>query len=232
MVRSRMREIADKHKRFGCPRIHMVLKKEGLVVNKKRTERIYREEKLALKRKRPKRKGTGIRVPLLPVERPNQRWSMDFVFDSLFAGRRIKCLTLIDDFTKKSVRIETEHSLGGLALVRLFDEIKTIHGLPEEIRVDNGPEFQSKAFLEHCFKNKIKVIYTRPGKPTDNAFIESFNGKFRDECLNENLFLSLQDAKTKIEGWRTFYNTNRPHSALKGLSPEEFINQNCLMEAA
>ena len=227
-----MREIAHKHKRFGCPRIHMVLKREGLVVNKKRTARIYREEKLALKRKRPKRKGSNIRVPLLPTKKANQRWSMDFVFDSLFAGRRIKCLTIVDDHSKKCPAIAVRQSIGGDQVAKILDERKAIHGLPEEIRVDNGPEFQSKAFLEYCFKHKIKVHFTRPGKPTDNGFIESFNGKFRDECLNEQIFLSMQDAENKIEFWRNHYNIERPHSSLNGLSPKEFIDQNCQMEAA
>ena len=181
-VRRRMREIANKHKRFGCPRIHMILKKEGLVVNKKRTARIYKEEKLALKRKRPKRKGSNMRIQLLATQRANQRWSMDFVFDSLFGGRRIKCLTIVDDHSKKCPVIAVRHSISGDSVVRILDERKVIHGLPEEIRVDNGPEFQSKVFLKYCFENKIKVHFTRPGKPTDNGFIESFNGKFRDEC--------------------------------------------------
>jgi len=200
-------------------------KREGLVINKKRTARLYREEKLALRRKRPKRKGSMLRIPLpIPME-PNQRWSMDFIHDSLFAGRRFKCLTIVDDFSKESPRIEVAHSLGGYQLVRILEEMRPVTGLPREIRVDNGPEFQSRVLLEYCLKMGIQLHFTRPGKPTDNAFIESFNGRFRDECLNEHCFMSLNDAKQKIETWRTFYNQERPHSALDGMSPKMFAEK-------
>lgn len=224
-LRQRMRELADRHKRFGLPRLHLLLRREGLVVNKKRTERIYREERLMLRRKRPKRKGSMIRVPLEPAFRKNHRWSMDFVHDSLVTGRRIKCLTMVDDFTKELPRIEVGHSISGFHLVRILEELKDVTGLPEEIRSDNGPEFQSKVFLEYCLSQGINLRFTRPGKPTDNSFIESLNGKFRDECLNENCFLNLEDAKAKIETWREFYNRERPHSSLQGLAPEAFARQ-------
>ena len=212
--------------------MHVILKREGLVVNKKRTERIYREEKLSLRRKRPKKAGTGLRVPLAPVSHENQRWSMDFIFDSIYSGRRIKCLTIVDDFTRKSPCIAVDQSLGGHALVRILTEIKDIHGLPKEIRVDNGPEFQSRAFYEFCLNNGIKLHFIRPGKPMENGFVESFNGKFRNECLNEQIFLNLEDARNKIESWREFYNNQRPHSSLNGLSPKEFIDQHCQKKAA
>lgn len=224
-LRQRMRELAERHKRFGLPRLHILLKREGLVVNKKRTERIYQEERLMLRRKRPKRKGSQIRVPLEPAFRKNHRWSMDFVHDSLVTGRRIKCLTIVDDFTKELPRIEVGHSISGFHLVRIFEELKSVTGLPEEIRSDNGPEFQSKVFLEYCLSQGINLRFTRPGKPTDNSFIESLNGKFRDECLNESCFLNLEDAKEKVESWREFYNRERPHSSLQGLAPEEFARQ-------
>ena len=224
-LRQRMKELADRYKRFGLPRLHLLLRREGLVVNKKRTERIYHEERLMLRKKRPKRKGSMIRVPLEPAVRKNHRWSMDFVHDSLVTGRRIKCLTIVDDFTKELPRIEVGHSISGFHLVRVLKELESVAGLPSEIRSDNGPEFQSKTFLEYCLSRGISLRFTRPGKPTDNAFIESLNGKFRDECLNESCFLSLEDAKSKIEIWREFYNRERPHSSLQGLTPEEFAQQ-------
>jgi putative transposase len=217
-----MKELAQKHKRFGLPRLHLVLKQEGLVINEKRTTRLYHEENLVLRRKRPKRKGITLRLPLPVPTAPNQRWSMDFIYDSLFSGRRFKCLTIVDDFSKESPRIEAAFSMGGHHLVRVLEEMRQTSGLPNELRVDNGPEFQSRALIEYCFLHGIDLHFTRPGKPMDNAFIESFNGKFRDECLNENCFLSLDDAKEKIEEWRCFYNEGRPHSALKGLTPKTF----------
>ncbi len=227
-VRNRMRELAVKHKRMGCPMMHMILKREGLVVNKKRSERLYyQEERLSLRRRRPKRKRATLRVSLDQANRMNHRWSMDFIFDGIYSGRRIKCLTIVDDYSRKAPFIAVDHSIGGEYLVRLLKDVRDIHGLPEEIRVDNGPEFQSRCFYEFCLEENIKLHFIRPGKPTENSYIESFNGKFRDECLNENVFLNLEDARDKIETWREFYNSMRPHSALKGLSPNEFIDRVC-----
>lgn len=224
-LRERMKELAQKHRRFGLPRLHLMVKREGLVVNNKRTARLYREENLALRRKRPKRRGSMLRLPLPVPTAPNQRWSIDFIHDSLFAGRRFKCLTIVDDFSKESPRIEAAHGLGGHQLVRILEEMRPVTGLPNEIRADNGPEFQSRILLEYCLKMGITLHFTRPGKPMDNAFIESFNGRFRDECLNEHCFMSLDDAKQKIEEWRVFYNEGRPHSALNGMSPKRFAEQ-------
>jgi len=222
LVRERMRELANRYRRFGSPRLHTLLKKEGLVQNHKRTERLYRLEGLTLRRKRPKRKSNTIRVAMAPATRSNQCWSMDFVFDALLKGRRIKCLTIVDDFSKICPRIEVSHSISGLHLVRILEEIRGIAELPKTIRVDNGPEFQSKALWEFCFTNGIELHHIQPGKPTQNPYVESFNGKFRDECLNEQCFLNLEDAKIKVEDWREFYNSFRPHSSLGGLSPNEF----------
>lgn len=221
-LRRRMKELAQKHRRFGLPRLHLMMKQEGLVINEKRTARLYREENLVLRRKRPKRKGSTLRLPLPVPTVPRQRWSIDFIHDSLFAGRRFKCLTIVDDFSRESPRIEAAHGLGGHQLVRIFEELRPVTGLPKEIRADNGPEFQSRVFLEYCLKMGIELHFTRPGKPMDNAYIESFNGRFRDECLNEHCFMSLDDAKEKIEEWRTFYNQERPHSSLDGMSPKRF----------
>ena len=227
-----MRELAEKHKKMGCPMMHVILKKEGLVVNKKRSARLYREERLSLRRRRPKRKRVHLRVPLAEVSRMNQRWSMDFIFDGIYSGRRIKCLTIVDDYSRLAPHIAVDHSIGGMYLVRILTDIKAVYGLPEEIRVDNGPEFQSRAFYEFCLEQNIRIHFIRPGKPTENGFVESFNGKFRNECLDESIFLNLEDARNKIEDWREFYNSARPHSALKGLSPNEFIDRVCKKDAA
>lgn len=225
VVRDRMRELASRYRRFGSPRIHTLLKREGLVQNHKRTERLYRLEGLALKRKRPKRKASRIRIPIAPAQEANGCWSMDFVFDRLLNGRKIKCLTIIDDYSKLCPRIEVGHAISGVQLSQILEEMKVLVGVPKIIRVDNGPEFQSKAFWEYCINSGIEIHHIDPGKPTQNAFVESFNGKFRDECLNEECFLNLQDCKNKVETWRIFYNEVRPHSSLKGLTPNEFASQ-------
>ena len=221
-LRKRMRELAERYRRFGVPRLHTILRKEGLVMNYKRTERVYHLEGLTLRRKRPKKKGTTLRVPMQKTEQANECWSMDFVFDALLSGRGIKCLTIVDNHSKICPRIEISHSISGLHLVRALEELRTVRGLPKVIRVDNGPEFQSKAFWEFCINNQIEIHHIQPGKPTQNCYIESFNGKFRDECLNEQCFLNLEDAQRKIEDWRIHYNSFRPHSSLGGLSPDEF----------
>lgn len=223
-LRERMKELASQHKRWGLPMIHMVLRKESLVINHKRTERIYHEENLTLRRKRRKRKGLAIRVPMALVTRKCQRWSMDFIHDSMMNGHKMKCLTIVDDYTRENPHIEVGSSISGKHVVRVFEQLRLMHGLPESIRTDNGPEFTSRAFVSWCLENKIEHIFSRPGKPTDNPYIESFNGRFRDECLNENYFLHLDDAKRKVETWRKIYNEIRPHSSLRGLSPKEFAN--------
>lgn len=223
-LRERMRELAVQHKRWGSPMLHMILKKEGLVINHKRTERVYNEEKLSLRCKQRKRRGSWVRVPMAPAIRKDQRWSMDFIHDSMVNGRKMKCLTIVDDYTRESPHIEVGSSISGKHIIRVLEQLRLMHGLPESIRTDNGPEFTSWAFVGWCLENKINHIFSRPGKPTDNPYIESFNGRFRDECLNENYFLHLNDAKTKVETWREVYNEIRPHSSLGGLSPKEFAN--------
>ena len=153
---------------------------------------------------------------------PNERWSMDFVSDQLFWGRRFRCLTIVDDTTKEAPAIEVDVSLTGERVTETLDRLALFQGLPKVLRMDNGPEFQSKALDEWAYRNGVQLEFIRPGKPTDNAYIESFNGKFRDECLNESWFTSLDEAKTIIETWRVDYNENRPHSALGGIPPREF----------
>ena len=221
-LRTRMRELAGERKRFGSPRLHIMLKREGLVVNHKRTERIYREEGLGLRRKR-RRKGTaGARVIIPAPERPNQKWSMDFVSDSTVTGRRFRALTIVDDYSRECPAIEVDTSLGGVRVVSVLERLAETRGLPEVITVDNGPEFAGKALDEWAYRRGIKLNFIRPGKPVENAFAESFNGRLRDECLNINWFMSIKHAREVIESWRQDYNEVRPHSSLKGRSPKEY----------
>jgi len=223
ILRHRLRELAAQRRRFGSPRLHVLLKREGLVINHKRTERIYKEEGLALRRKR-RRKGTaGARVVIPAPERPNQKWSMDFVADSIVTGRRFRALAIVDDYSRECPAIEVDTSLGGRRVVGVLERLAEIRGLPEIITVDNGPEFAGKALDEWAYRKGIKLDFIRPGKPIENAFAESFNGRLRDECLNDNWFLSLKHAREVIESWRKDYNTARPHSSLGGLAPQEFL---------
>ena len=224
VVRLRLREVAEQRRRFGCPRLHVMLKREGLVINHKRTERIYREENLSLRLKKRKKKTAMLRIKLPEPERANQRWSMDFVSDSTCTGRRFRALTIVDDFSRECPAIEVDSSIGGVRVVSILERLSETRGLPEVITVDNGPEFIGKALDEWAYKNGVKLNFIRPGKPVENAYIESFIGKLRDECLNENWFITLRDAREAIEAWRIDYNDVRPHSSLGYLSPMEFVN--------
>jgi putative transposase len=222
-LRQRLRDLAAQRKRFGSPRLHILLKRERLVINHKRTERLYREEGLALRKKRRRKGAAGARIVMPAPERPNQAWSMDFVTDSLVTGRRFRALTIVDAYSRECPTIEVDTSLGGRRVVGVLDRLGELRGLPEVITVDNGPEFAGKALDEWAYRKGIKLSFIRPGKPIENAFAESFNGRLRDECLNTNWFLSLKHARDTIEDWRKDYNTVRPHSALGGLAPEEFM---------
>lgn len=199
-----------------------MLLREGYLINHKRTERLYREEGLSLRLKRRRKRSSHLRVVLAKPERINQHWSMDFVSDSLYNGRRFRTLTVVDDLSKECPVLEVDHSLTGQRVARVLERVALTRGLPDLITVDNGPEFISKALDAWAHANGVKLHFIQPGKPTQNAYIESFNGKFRDECLNEHVFTSLHDAQTKIESWRQDYNENRPHRSLKQLTPNEF----------
>jgi len=221
-VRKRLRELAEHRKRFGSPRLHMLLKREGLVVNHKRTERLYREEGLALRKKR-RRKGAARARVVLPFPKcTNERWSMDFVTDSIVTGRRFRALAIVDDYSRECPAIEVDTSLGGRRVVGVLDRLAGIRGLPEVITIDNGPEFASRALDERAYRKGVKLNFIRPGKPIENAFVESFIGRMRDECLNTNWFLSLKHARDVIEEWGRDYNEVRPHSSLKGATPKEY----------
>lgn len=225
-LRQRMMELAQERPRWGCPLIHAVMKREGLVRNHKRTERLYyREMQLSLRLRRKKKRPSHLRVLMDAPTRPNERWSMDFVFDQLTSGRRIKCLTLGDDYTREALEIEVAGSIGGGYVVEVLDRVTAEHGYPEVIVMDNGPEFTSRALDEWAHRCRVKLDFITPGKPVQNAFRESFNGRFRDECLNQNLFHEHLDAREKIEAWRLDYNTIRPHSSLDYQTPAQFAEQ-------
>ncbi len=224
-IRKRLKELAERRRRFGCARLHIMLRREGFVINHKRTERIYKEEGLALRIRRRKEMAAIRRVEALTPTRVNERWSMDFVSDALSSGRKIRALTMVDDYSRKCHRIEVDTSIGGARVVRVLNEIAKGEGLPELITIDNGPEFIGKALDNWAYQGGVKLNFIRPGKPVDNSFIESFNGRFRDECLNDHWFTSLDEARRIIEDWRIDYNNERPHTSLDNLTPEEFLEK-------
>ena len=192
------------------------------MINHKRTERIYHEEGLALRRKR-RRKGTaGSRVMMPSPQRPNQRWSMDFVTDSIVTGRRFRALAIVDDYSRECPVIEVDTSLGGVRVVSVLERLAETRGLPNVITTDNGPEFAGRALDEWAYRKGVKLNFIRPGKPIENAYAESFIGRLRDECLNENWFMNLKHARDIIEDWRRDYNEVRPHSSLHGRAPMEY----------
>ena len=225
-MRTRLKELAEQRTSWGCPKLHAVLKREGLVLNHKRTERLYQEERLSLRGKRRKKKKVSEkRVPLAPVERPNERWSMDFIHSRLFEGRRFKALTIVDDCTRKSPAIEVDTSLPGIRVVRVLDRLKETRGLPKVIVVDNGPEFSGRVLDDWAYRNGLKLDFIDPGKPVQNPYIESFNATFRKDCLNQHWFYSLEEARERIETWREDYNDFRPHESLDDLTPSRFARQ-------
>jgi len=223
LLRVRLRELAEQRRRFGCPRLHVMLKRESLVINHKRTERIYREERLSLRLKKRRRKVAVLRVRLPQAEHADERWSMDFVADSTLAGRRFRALAIVDDYSRECPAIEVNSSIPGTKVVEVLEGLAETRGLPEVITVDNGPEFAGKTLDEWAYRRGIKLNFIRPGKPVENAYAESFIGKLRDECLNENWFSSIREARDIIETWRRDYNEVRPHSSLDNLSPTEFM---------
>lgn len=225
-LRQRIKEIASTRVRYGYKRITVLLRREGWHVNHKRVYRLYKEEYLSLRFKRPKRRiSAAHRLARPETTMSNQCWSMDFVADQLYNGRRIRSLTIVDNFSRECLAITVEHSLKGNDVVATMQKIEYVTGrVPIRIQVDNGSEFISKCLDKWAYEHGTILDFSRPGKPTDNPFIESFNGSFRDECLNAHWFLSLDDAKDKIEAWRIDYNTFRPHSSLNNLTPAEFAS--------
>jgi len=222
-----MKEIAAVRIRYGFWRVYILLRREGFKDNHKRVYRIYKEEGLNLRTKRPRRsKASANRMERPDISTINQVWSMDFVADQTFEGRKLRALTIVDNYSRKCIAIHTQQSIKGDDVVSVLDRIKEVDGYkPERIQVDNGSEFISKALDKWAYENAVTLDFSRPGTPTDNPFIESFNGSFRDECLNTNWFLSLEDAEEKIEVWRNDYNEFRPHSSLNDLTPDEIFDQ-------
>ena len=227
VIRMRMKEIAMIRVRYGFWRVFTLLRREGFSDNHKRVHRLYKLEGLNLRSKRPRRSRAGAHRTEKPkVEQINQCWSMDFVSDQLFDGKRFRILTLVDNYSRKCHATEVGQSLKGMDVVRIMNQIRHECGrLPQRIQVDNGSEFISKDFDRWAYENGVTLDYSRPGKPTDNPFIESFNGSFRDECLNTNWFLSLEDARDKIESFRRDYNEFRPHSSLLGKTPDQIESE-------
>jgi putative transposase len=222
-LKIRLKDLAQARVSYGYRRLHVLLKREGWQVNHKRVYRIYRLLGLGMRPKRPRRHVTACRRMERPEAiEPNEGWSMDFMSDELYDGRRIRLLTLVDNFTRESLAVEVDQHLGGHRVVEVMMKLQEERGLPKTIRVDNGPEFISKALDQWAYLNGVALDFSRPGKPTDNGLIEAFNGRLRQECLNENWFMSLEDAKEKVESWRVHYNSDRPHGALGDLAPEVF----------
>ena len=221
-LRSRIIELAQIRKRFGYRRIHALLRREGIEVNSKRVYRLYTEENLSVRR-RKRKKGIAVeRDPLMLPDTANEVWSMDFVMDRLANGNRLKLLTIVDDYTKESVDIVADRSITGDDVAGILDKICRFRGFPESIRTDQGPEFTSRALDAWAYRNGVKLKLIQPGKPTQNAFIESFNGKFRDECLNDHWFNNMTEARAIIAAWRQDYNERRPHSSLGYMTPGEW----------
>jgi putative transposase len=221
-LRERLRDLAAKRMRFGYRRLTAMLVRAGVEVNHKRVYRLYREEGLAMRirqRRRIRWKGAATSPA---AEKPNQRWSIDFVSDCVSTGKVIRLLTMVDDCTRECPAIEVDTSLGGLRVRRALDRVMAERGLPEAIVLDNGPEFRGRALAAWSEEHGVRLEFIQPGKPVQNAYVESFNGRLRDECLNANWFTSLRDARRKIEAWRRDYNQERPHSSLDYMSPEEF----------
>nr|WP_245968877.1 IS3 family transposase [Tibeticola sediminis] len=220
-----LRQTALVRRRFGYRRIHDMLRQQFPGVNHKRIYRLYRQANLAVKKRRKVKRSAQERVPLQLARDINEVLSMDFVSDSLSSGRRIKCLTVVDDFSKESVDITVDYGISGQYVTRVLDQVARFRGYPAAVRTDNGPEFTSRAFLAWTHKNGIRHILIEPGKPMQNGYIESLNGKFRDECLNEQWFESLSQARECIAQWRRDYNEVRPHSSLGRMPPARFAQQ-------
>ena len=224
--------IAHVRRRFGYRRIHDMLRPHFPGVNHKKVYRLYSAANLAVRKRRKAKRPVSERVPLQLASTVNEVWSMDFVSDSLSTGRRIKCLTVADDFSHECVSISVDWGISGQYVTRLLDRAAVFRGYPLAVRTDNGPEFTSRAFMGWAQTHGIRHILIEPGRPMQNGYIESFNGKFRDECLNETLFSSLPEARDRIAEWKEDYNSHRPHSSLGNLTPYEFATKQALEKQA
>jgi putative transposase len=212
-------------RRYGYRRIHVLLRREGWSVNHKRTYRLYREQGLMVRKRKRKRIGLAERLVMPLPQAPNESWSMDYVADALIDGRKLRALTIVDDFTRECLAIEVDTSLPGSRVVAVLERLADIRGLPASITVDHGPEFEGRVLDAWAYKRSVRLAFIRPGKPVDNCYIESFNGRLRDECLNEHWFVSLAHARMVIEAWRREYNEERPKKSLAGLTPAQYAKQ-------
>ena len=222
VLKDKIIALAQRHRRYGAGMIYLKLRQAGEYVNHTRVDRLYAEAGLQVKKRRRKKIPLSDRHPLERPTAANQVWSMDFVFDRTAEGRSIKSLTVVDDATHEAVAIVPERALGGNQLVRILEQLASTRGLPKAIRTDNGKEFCSRAMLTWAHARSVQLFLIEPGKPNQNAYIESFNGRFRDECLNEHWFTSLQHARVVVEAWRKEYNEERPKKSLGGLTPTAY----------
>src|ERR1700719_2496489 len=221
-LRRRLRELASQRRRFGYRRLGLMLERQGIRLNAKKLYRLYKEERLTVRKRGGRKRALGTRAPMAIPQARNLRWSLGFVGDTLVSGRRFRILTLVDDFTRECLGLVVDTSLTGLRVARELDRIAELRRYPCMIVSDNGHELTSNAILAWQQQRGVEWHYIAPGKPMQNGFVESFNGRLRDECLNEHLFDTLKQAREIIEKWRNDYNTNRPHSSLNGLTPTEF----------
>jgi putative transposase len=221
-LRLRLKELALERRRFGYRRLYILLRREGVVLNHKKLYRLYREERLMVRKRGGRKRALGTRAPMAIPQGKNQRWSLDFVLDALACSRRFRILTVVDDFSRECLALVVDNSLSGIRVARELDRVVETRGKPCMVVSDNGTELTSRAMLGWQEDRGVQWHYIAPGKPTQNGFIESFNGRLRDECLNEHLFTNLSEARRIIEAWRIDYNTRRPHTSLNGLTPAEF----------
>ena len=224
-LRERLRELAQERRRFGYRRLHILLRRDGYVVNHKRLFRLYREERLTVRKRGGRKRALGTRAPMIVPSRPNDRWSLDFVSDQLVDGRRFRILAIVDDCTRECLALAADTSLSGQRVARELDSLVMSRGKPKMVVSDNGTELTSNAILSWADEALVQWHYIAPGKPVQNAFIESFNGRLRDELLNDTLFRSLPQARFVLETWRQDYNTSRPHSRLGWLAPAAYAAQ-------
>lgn len=221
-LRTRLRELAEQRPRFGYRRLHVLLRREGVLINRKKTHRLYRQEKLHLRPKKRRRITSSARVVPEAPTGPNQIWTMDFVHDNLACGRAFRALNIMDAWSREALEIEADTSLNGQRVVRVLEQLVEMRGKPQLIQVDNGSEFRGLALDQWAYRHQVKLHFIEPGKPTQNGKIESFNGKLRDECLNLEWFASLNHARCVLQAWKDDYNTVRPHSALNYLTPAQW----------
>jgi len=221
-LRSRLRELAQQRRRFGYRRLHILLRRDGIAINRKRTQRLYREEGLTVRRRKGRRRAVGARAPAPVLALPNQRWSLDFVHDQLATGRRFRVLNIVDDVTRECLRAVVDTSISGRRVVRELVDLIAERGTPKMIVSDNGTELTSNAVLAWSGDAGVEWHYIAPGKPTQNGFVESFNGRMRDELLNETLFFTIRQARSILAAWVHDYNTERPHSSLGYATPAAF----------